>query len=105
MINIKSVLDGFPLVLGSMPVQFGMLMTLLLSIKVPRDNNNQDKLDEEAASMYGLLIFTHTAILIVKYLQQWLAYSNFMLFKTLIMGSLFLQLFTMNFVLGNWVFD
>ena len=90
MINIKSVLDGFPLVLGSMPVQFGMLMTLLLSIKVPRDASQQDKLDNEAMFVYYLLISTHAVILIVKYLQQWLAYSNYMLFKALIMGSLFL---------------
>ena len=90
MINIKSVLDGFPLVLGSMPVQFGMLMTLLLSIKVPRDASQQDKLDNEAMFVYYLLISTHAVILFVKYLQQWLAYSNYMLFKALIMGSLFL---------------
>ena len=105
MIHIKSVLDGFPVVLGSMPVQFGMLMTLLLSIKIPKDLNDSEKSDEDALFVYVLLCVTHAAILVIKYLQQWLALSYFMLYKALMMGSLFLQLFTINFVLGNWVFD
>ena len=68
MINIKSVLDGFPVVLGSMPIQFGMLMTLILSIKIPR--NMDDKyMDGDAVYVYCLLVFNHAFILIVKLVQ------------------------------------
>ena len=102
MIYNKSVLDGFAIVLGSMPIQFGMLMTLLLSIKIPRHMDNPDKYAEEAKSMYELLIATHFIILTVKFLRQYLAYSHFMFYKAMLMGSLFLQLFSMNYVLGRW---
>ena len=36
MIYSNSVIDGFPIVLGSMPVQFGMFLTMLLSIRIPK---------------------------------------------------------------------
>lgn len=102
MIYNKSVIDGFAIVLGSMPIQFGMLMTLGLSIKIPRHMDNPDKYSEEAKSTYELLIVTHLVILTVKFLRQYLAYSHFMLYRAMLMGSLFLQLFTMNYVLGKW---
>ena len=69
MIHILSVLDGFPVVLGSMPMQFGMLLTLLLSIKIPKDLNTGEKYDEDALFVYILLVSTHAAILIIKSLQ------------------------------------
>lgn len=102
MIFNKSVLDGFAIVLGSMPIQFGMLMTLILSIKIPRHMDNPDTFSEEAVEAYGLLIFTHSVILTIKFLRQYLAYSHYMLYKALLMGSLFLQLYSMNYVLGKW---
>ena len=104
MIFNKSVLDGFAVVLGSMPIQFGMLMTLLLSIQVPK-NMDSGKYQEEAQFVYYLLIFTHSAILTVKFLRQYLAYTHYMLYRSLMMLSLFLQMFSMNFVLGRWVYD
>ena len=102
MIFNKSVLDGFAIVLGSMPIQFGMLMTLGLSIKIPRHMDNPDKYSEEAFFVYRLLFITHLVILTVKLLRQYLAYSHTMVYRAMLMGSLFLQLFSMNYVLGGW---
>ena len=79
-----------------------MLMTLGLSIKIPRHMDNPDKLAEEAKSIYELLMVTHLVILTVKFLRQYLAYTHFMLYRAMLMGSLFLQLFAMNYVLGRW---
>ena len=105
MIHNKLVIDGFAIVLGSMPIQFGMLMTLLLSVQVPKNMDDPTKFQEEAQFVYYLLIFTHAAILTVKFLRQYLAYTNYMLYRSLMMLCLFLQLFSMNFVLGRWVYD
>ena len=105
MINTKSVLDGFPVVLGSMPVQFGMLMTLLLSVKIPRNTDDQEKFNDDALLMYCLLVTNHALILIVKTIQSKIAFQYANLCRCLMMACLFLQLFTMNYLLGDWVFD
>ena len=82
-----------------------MLMTLLLSIKLPRHMDDEDRYSEEAKFVYYLLLFTHFAILIVKLLRSKLAYKHALMYKSFLMLCLFLQLFSMNFVLGNWVYD
>ena len=105
MINIKSVLDGFPVVLGSMPVQFGMLMTLLLSIKIPRNMDDQEKFNADATFMYCLLVINHALILIIKVVQSRIAFQYGNLCRFLMMACLFLQLFTINFLLGDYIFD
>ena len=82
-----------------------MLMTLLLSIKIPRHRDDENELDLEAKFVFYLLLFTHAAILIVKLLRSKLAYAHNLMYRSMLMLCLFLQLFTMNFVLGNWVYD
>ena len=104
MINTNSVIDGFVIVLGSMPVQFGMFVALLLSISVPKHSETGEYC-RDALVAYIALMTTHVAILITKYSQQWINKNHYLVAKSMIMFCLFLQLTTMNFILCNWVYD
>ena len=46
MIHNNSVLDGFPIVLGSMPVQFGMFVTMLLSVQIPHNTESKERAED-----------------------------------------------------------
>ena len=89
MINSKSVIDGFEIVLGSMPVQFGMLVALLVSISVPRNTETGDYC-WDAFRAKALLITMHLVILITKFIQQYIKSTHALLAKAMIMCCLFL---------------
>ena len=104
MIYSNSVLDGFPLVLGSMPVQFAMFLTMVLSIKVPVNTETGETEEGAKLTFYGLLVY-HFLILGVKFSQEYISYTHNLLYKGMLMFCLFFTLLTMNYVLGNWVYD
>ena len=44
MINTSSIIDGFKVILGSVPIHFAMLVTMLVAIRIPvhADNGERD---------------------------------------------------------------
>ena len=61
MINTNSLIDGFPCILGSLPVQFAMTIAMLAAIRIPKDDN--DEADKVAQKMYYWVLGTHLCIL------------------------------------------
>ena len=41
MINTNSLIDGFPCILGSLPVQFAFTIAMIAAIRLPRDENDE----------------------------------------------------------------
>ena len=62
MINTNSLIDGFPCILGSLPVQFAMTIAIVAAIRIPKDDNGE--LDTVAQKMYYWVLGTHITILI-----------------------------------------
>ena len=56
MIFTASVIDGFKVILGSMPLQLGMLLNVLIMVPVPTMDGEPDS---EARGTYYWLLFTH----------------------------------------------
>ena len=79
MIYSNSTLDGFPVVLGSMSVQFAMFATMFLSVKVPMHTEG-DVIDSDARSTYYFLLAYHFAIFVVKLVQNRIAYGYYVLY-------------------------
>ena len=104
MIYNNSILDGFPVVLGSMPTQLGLALTMFLCIVVPKHPDTGEK-DADAARIYNYLIVLHFTILLLKILNEHLVFDYPMLFRGLMICALFFQLLIMNFVLGDWVYS
>ena len=53
MIFTASVIDGFKVILGSMPLQFAMLLTVLTLVPVPEDPTEPGVKDHDAGSRTG----------------------------------------------------
>ena len=114
MIHTNAIIDGFPVILGSTPVQLGMLLAMLIAVRIPYAAacstteepcpDEERELDSEAAFIYTLVALTHIFIIATKYLNLMVDKSWHMWNKLAIMLTLFLQLYTVNRVCGNWVF-
>ena len=60
MINKTAVINGFINILGPLPLQPSMLVTILLTIKTPHDSNGEK--DEDARRIKSLLIVLHSLL-------------------------------------------
>ena len=58
MIFTSSVIDGFKVILGSLPIQLGMFMTTLCMVPVPNDPKTGEQ-DREALYTYIWLCIVH----------------------------------------------
>ena len=104
MIYNNSVLDGFPIVLGSTPVQFGMGLTMLLSVVIPHHTETGEDCTD-AVEIYRLLLFVHCFVVGVKIFGEFIGFYFPMVYKSLVVIALFIQLLVINVVLGNWIFN
>ena len=77
---------------------------MILSIVIPKNTETHERC-EDSVKMYALLLFTHLAILFAKLFGDAYGLKYNKLFKTFLILCVFLQLLTMNLVLGNWVYD
>ena len=104
MIYNNSVLDGFPVVLGSLPVQFGMALTMILSVVIPTGAEGAESA-EDALQIYRQLLIVQCFIVFVKMFGENFSYDYSMTYKSISIIALFFQLLVMNFVLGDWIYD
>ena len=71
MIYMNSLVDGFPVILGSLPVQFAMFVAMCISIRIPKDAD--DERDGKATEIYYLTFFAHVANIICQLLKHYLS--------------------------------
>ena len=70
MIHTNSLVDGFPVILGSLPIQFGMIVTLLVAIRVPKDEDGGYNVN--CLSIYKWILWAHIINLICQGINHFL---------------------------------
>ena len=66
MIYTSSIIDGFKAILGAPPIHVAMIITLLIAIPIPRDDNGTwFDLNDKALAIYSALLAYHTLCLIL----------------------------------------
>ena len=71
MINLKSVVDGFSVIIGPVWCNLACMLTLLITIRKPPEYENADDGDEswQAKGIFVLLIIFHFLCGLFKYLS------------------------------------
>lgn len=60
MINLASIIDGFKVLLGAVPIHIAMIATLLTAIHIPRDDNGTwFDFNDKALMIYLALLANH----------------------------------------------
>ena len=102
MIQIASVIDGFKVILGSLPLQLGMLLTILISIRVPElEDGNKDK---DALVTYVMLCIVHILLFTQIFFNHYAAQWSPMFFSATNVVCMLVQVITQIFLCVNWVF-
>jgi hypothetical protein len=57
MIFTNSLIDGFPIILGSFPIQFAMTIAMAISIRVPDKADGEE--DENSRYIYNWVMVAH----------------------------------------------
>ena len=98
---MASVPDGFKVVLGSLPLQMGMLLTVLFMIPIPKFEGETDK---EALFSYILLVTVHTFCFIQILVNHYFAHvvTNVSSVTNIIL--MMVQVMTQINLCVNWVF-
>ena len=103
MINTNSLIDGFPCILGSLPVQFAMTIAMLAAIRIPKDDN--DEADKVAQKMYYWVLGTHLCILFRHIICQGCSANMHQLKKIVTIACLIIQVLMINVICGEWIFE
>ena len=62
MIHTNSLIDGFPIILGSFPIQFAMTVAMAIAIRIPRDDDGNR--NDRCTKIYLFVMAAHIANLI-----------------------------------------
>lgn len=73
MIYTSSIIDGFKVILGALPIQFAMLVTMLTCVHV---KSLEDKM---ATFTYFFVVFTHIVMIIVSLMYHFFFTGRHML--------------------------
>ena len=66
MIYTSSIIDGFKVILGAAPIHVSMIITLLIAIPIPSDDNGTWLyLNDKALAIYSALLAYHILSLIL----------------------------------------
>ena len=71
MIKLKSVADGFNVILGSYLTQLAALLTMLLVIRKPPTYEDEER-DQKAKILFSFLVIYHFILGIFKYCLTWI---------------------------------
>ena len=69
----KNHTDGLLSLMGSFSVHVSLLLTMLLTVKVPLDEFG--KFDEQSLSIYNLLCVTHIVLALVTLMNHWITFK------------------------------
>ena len=68
----KNHTDGLLILMGSLSVHVSLLVTMLLTVKVPLEESG--KFDEQSLSIYNLLCVTHIVLALVTLMNHWITF-------------------------------
>ena len=101
MIFTASVIDGFKVVLGSLPLQIGMLFTTLCTVPIPKF---EDKLDTECLYTYIMLCTVHFLMFLQIAINHYYASSIPNISAITNIFLMMVQVITQINLCVNWVF-
>ena len=101
MYHLYSVIDGFKVTLGSLPLQLGMLLTLLFMVPVPEIDGH---LDWDAMLYKFYLVFVHGLLFLQITVNHYYAMEIPMLSASANVLMMCLQVFTQINLSVNWIF-
>ena len=97
-----SVVDGFRVVLGSMPYQFGMFLTMLFIVPVPEF---EGKTDSEARMTYWVVLLVHLILFFQILVNHYFSTKSPTMASITNVLLIFVQVMTQIYVCVNWVFN
>ena len=101
MIFTASVIDGFKVILGSMPMQLGMLLNVLIMVPIPTLNG---EIDAEASRTYWWLVFTHFIFFVQIVVNHYYTLDIPMISSVSNVVLMLVQVMTQINLSVNWVF-
>ena len=72
MLNLKSVIDGFKVVMGSWLIHIAALLTMVIFVRPPDYPEDAGK-TREAKIVYSVLIILHFVLTIVKFVKLYVS--------------------------------
>ena len=69
MIYTSSIIDGFKVILGSVPIHIAMLLAMVITIRVPRASLD-DEMDTLSLELYVLVATTHSLLFLLGLLSH-----------------------------------
>ena len=103
MIYTNAIIDGFPVILGSFPIQFGMFLAMVIAVRIPKDPN--DEWNPHCKFIYTWVIIAHICNIICQAIKHYLSEDWHVVKKVTTIFCLFIQLVMINTILGDWVYD
>ena len=104
MIFNVSVADGFTCLIGPLPLQLCLVLTVMVSISVPLGVDGEP--DEDAAKLYSLMLTTH-AILCLQLLVSYFGDAHYLPFlqQCLKIATLIAQIYMIIKISSDWLFN
>ena len=103
MIHTNSLIDGFPVILGSLPIQFAMTLAMIIAIRVPKDEDGTS--NPHCKFIYWWVLSTHLLILVCQSINHYLGERWHLMKKQLTIVCLMVQLLMINTICGEWIFE
>ena len=99
MLNLRSVVDGFKVIIGSFLIHIAALLAMAIAVR-PADYPEDVDRTERAKTTYIYLMVLHAALAVVKYIKM------FMNDHVNILSPVFMliEVVVMTDLCGNWVF-
>ena len=97
MIYTNSIIDGFKVILGSVPIQIAMLASMLITVR-PGD------LKFEAKVMYGMIAFDHIVMIVVGLWYHFFGTGQHLMAAQLCIFAMIYQISLTLLLCSNWAF-
>ena len=102
MIYTSSIIDGFKVIIGTCPIHMAMLCTLLIAIRIPRDENGER--NDTATVLYLMMVVNHIFLVTVGFFNHFLHKNNHVLIAQMNVIALCAALLIMMALASHWIF-
>ena len=103
MIHTNSLIDGFPVILGSFPIQFAMTAAMLIAIRVPQDADGNQI--DHCKMIYRWVLVAHICNLLCQGIKHYFDAKWHLIKKQITIVCLMIQLLMINTICGEWIFE
>lgn len=106
MINTISIIDGFKVLLGSVPIHFSLLITMAIEVSIPKCEET-DKHDECRVLMplYLMALITHIIIFVVGIITNFYAGDVNRFLEQFHIVAILVQVSVLVYICDWWVFN